>query len=77
VNAQRLKEAYQRLRSLDDRMTHKVRPRAGGSLIRPSPEQLEVTLRDLATYTVELKEIVEDLFLAIAARSQGGPTEGS
>jgi len=68
MDAQRLKDAYQRLLSLDDRLTHKVKPRAGGSLVRPSPEHLELALRDLATYTVELKEIVEELVLAIAGR---------
>ena len=68
MDAQRLKDAYQRLRSLDDRLTHKVKPRAGGSFVRPSPEHLELALRDLATYTVELKEIVEELVLAIAGR---------
>jgi hypothetical protein len=75
MDAQRLKDAYQRLQSLDDRLTHKVRPRAGGSLVRPSPEHLELALRDLATYTVELKEIVEQLVLAIAGRPQS-PGEG-
>jgi hypothetical protein len=75
MDAQRLKDAYQRLQSLDDRLTHKVRPRPGGSLVRPSPDQLEQTLRELATYTVELKEIVEELFLAIAARPKG-PGDG-
>jgi hypothetical protein len=68
VDAQRLKDAYQKLRSLDDRLTYKVRPRQGGSLVRPSTEQLEQALRDLAAYTVELKEIVEELFLSIAGR---------
>jgi hypothetical protein len=75
MDAQRLRDAYQRLQSLDDRLTHKVRPRAGGPLMRPSPEHLELALRDLATYTVELKEIVEQLVLAIAGRPKG-PEEG-
>lgn len=68
MDPQRLKDAYQKLQSLDDRMTHKVRPRAGGALVRPSPEQLETSLRELAAYTVELKEVVQELFLAIAAK---------
>ena len=74
MDAQRLKEAYQKLQSLDDRLTHKVRPRPGGSLVRPSPEHLEVAMRDLATYTIELKEIVQELILAIAGRPKD-PTE--
>ena len=63
-----MRDAYQKLKSLDDRLTHRVRPRPGGALVRPSPDQLEHSLRDLASYTVELKEVVEELFLAIAGR---------
>jgi hypothetical protein len=69
MDPQRLKDAYQKLQSLDERMTHKVRPRAGGPLVRPTPEQLEHSLRDLAAYTVEIKEIVQELFLAIAGKA--------
>jgi len=68
MDPQRLKDAYQKLQSLDDRMTHKVRPRPGGALVRPSSEQLEQSLRELATYTVELKEVVQEMFLAIAGK---------
>ncbi|HEV3458056.1 MAG TPA: hypothetical protein VHG32_15935 [Thermoanaerobaculia bacterium] len=75
MDAQRLRDAYQRLQSLDDRLTHKVKPRSGGPLVRPSPDHLELALRDLATYTVELKEIVEELVLAIAGRPKP-PEEG-
>jgi len=71
MDAQRLRDAYQRLQSLDDRLTHKVRLRPGGALVRPSPDQLELALRDLATYTIEIKEIVEELILAIAGRPKG------
>jgi hypothetical protein len=74
MDPQRLKDAYQKLQTLDDRMTHKVRPRSGGSLTRPSSEQLEQSLRDLATYTVELKEVVQELILAIASKP---PVPGS
>lgn len=68
MDPQRLKDAYQRLQSLDERLTHKVRPRSAGSLSRPTQEQMEQSLRDLATYTVELKEIVQELFLSIAGK---------
>jgi hypothetical protein len=67
MDPQRLKDAYQQLQFLDDRLTHKVRPRPGGALVRPTPEMLEQQLRDLATFTVELKEILQELFLAIAS----------
>ena len=70
MDPQRLKDAYQKLQSLDERMTHKVRPRTGGALVRPSTEQLEQSMRELASYTVELKEVVQELFLAIAGKPQ-------
>jgi hypothetical protein len=70
MDPQRLKDAYQKLQSLDDRMTHKVRPARGGAMVRPSPEQLEAALRDLSSYTIELKEVVQELFLAIASKPQ-------
>ena len=68
MDPQRLKDAYQKLQSLDERMTHKVRPRVGGGLVRPTAEQLEQSMRELATYTVELKEVVQELFLSIASK---------
>jgi hypothetical protein len=77
MDPQRLKEAYQKLQVLDDRLTHRVRPRPGGGLTRASPEQLEQGLRELASYTVELKEVLEELFLAIAGKPQAPPPGGS
>lgn len=68
MDPQRMKDAYQKLQNLDERMTHKVRPRAGGGLVRPSSEQLEQSLRELSAYTIELKEVVQELFLAIAGK---------
>lgn len=75
MDAQRLRDAYQRVRSLDERLTHKVKPRPGGPLVRPSPEHLEQSMRDLAAYSVELKEILEELILALAGRPPA-PDEG-
>jgi hypothetical protein len=74
MDPQRLKDAYQKLQLLDELYTHKVKPRPGGVLVRPGPEVLEQQLRDLASYTVELKEVVSELFLAIAGRPK--PPEG-
>jgi len=68
MDPQRLKDAYQKLQSLDDRLTYRVRPRSN-SLMRQSTEQIEQGLRDLAGYTIELKEVVDELFQAIAARA--------
>lgn len=75
MDPQRLREAYQKLQTLDELYTHKVKPRVGGALVRPSSEVLEQQVRDLASYTVELKEVIQELFLAIAGRPtppQGG-----
>jgi hypothetical protein len=66
MDPNRLKEAFLRLEALDQRLTHKVRPRASTSMVSPSSEQMETRLRDLADYTVELKEIVRELLLAFA-----------
>jgi hypothetical protein len=68
MDPQRLKDAYQKLQSLDERMSHKIRPRPGGALVRPTTEQLEVAVRDLATYTLELREVLQELFLSIASK---------
>jgi hypothetical protein len=73
MDPQRLKDAYQKLQSLDERLTHKIRPRPGGALVRPTAEQLEAAMRDLASYTIELKEVLQELFLAIASKPAGPP----
>jgi len=63
----RLKSAYQKLENLDERLTHRVRPRPGGGLSRPTSDQIEQKLRELSEYTIELKEVMHDLFHAIAS----------
>ncbi len=73
MDPQRFKNAYDRLTSLDERLTHKVRPRAGGPLVRPNAERLEEQVRDLAAYTVELKEILAEALLAIGSRPPAPP----
>jgi hypothetical protein len=70
MDPQRLKDAYQKLQLLDERLTYKVRPKPGTSLSRPTSEQLEQSLRDLSAYTVELKEVVQELFLSIAGKAR-------
>jgi hypothetical protein len=70
MDPERLKATYAKLQSLDERMTYKVRPRTGGSLSRASADQLEERHRDLANYTVELKEVVQELILAIGSKKK-------
>lgn len=65
MNAEKLKNVYERIESLDDRLGHKLRARSGPS--RATLEQLEDRVRDLTAYTDELRELVRDLVLAFAA----------
>ena len=69
MNPERFREAYVKLQSLDDRLTYRVRPRATASHM--STEQLEEKMRDLSNYTIELKEILDELFQAIAGKPGG------
>ena len=74
MDPERFREAYERLQILDERLTHKVRPQSGGGLVRPSVDQIETRMRELAEYVVDLKEILNALFEAIASRP-GAPRE--
>ncbi len=71
----KLKAAYQRLESLDERLTYKVRTGAGG-LNRLGLDQLEQKHRHLADFTIELKEILEEVILAVASRPAVPSSEG-
>jgi hypothetical protein len=64
VDPNRFRDAFQRLQLLDERLMHRVRPRNQGRN-RASLEQLEDRSRALAEITIELKEILEELFLAL------------
>ena len=65
MDPQKLKDVYERLESLDDRLGHRVRGRHPGPS-RATLEQLEDRVKELATYTSELRELVRDLVLAFA-----------
>ncbi len=67
MDPQRLKEAYQRLEALDERLSYKIRPRRS-SMVSPSIDQVDDKLRDLAGYTLELKDILREFMLAFARR---------
>jgi hypothetical protein len=62
----RFRAVYERLQGLDESSTFKVRPKV--TLHRPTVEELDVRARDLAAYTIELREIVTELMEAIAAK---------
>jgi hypothetical protein len=68
MDPQRLKDVFERLDALDDRLGHRLRGRGGPS--RASAEQVEDRVRDLAEYTTELRQLVRDLIVAISSRPQ-------
>ena len=74
MDPNRFKEAFAKLEVLDDRLTYKVRSK---SLQRrgTDPEQLDERLRDVAEMLLELKDVVRELMLAIAAKPGTRPAE--
>jgi len=66
MDPQRVKEVYDKLEALDDRLGHRIRARSGPS--RATVEQVEDRVRDLVSYTSELRELVRDLISALAAK---------
>jgi hypothetical protein len=68
MDPQRFREAYQKLQLLDER-TYKLRQRDRVSLGPPTYQQLEERVRDIGEYTIELKEILDELFQAIAGKA--------
>ena len=69
MDPKRFKEAYAKLEVLDDRLTYKIRSRSTKGRYSPSLEQVDERLRDLAEYTLELKDVVREMMLSIAAKS--------
>ncbi len=67
MDPKRLKEAYQQLESLDDRLSHKIRPRSSFSS-SPGMDQIDAKLKDLASFTLELKDILREFMLAFAKK---------
>ena len=70
MDPKRFKDAYDRLQYLDDN-THKIRRRGRDRLHSPGVEEVDDALQQLGEYTVELKEIVRELFLAIGSKPKG------
>lgn len=66
MDAEKLKDVFERLEALDDRLGHKLRARGGAG--RATLEQIEDRVRDLTAYTSELRGLVRDLVLAFATR---------
>jgi len=67
MDTAKLKEVYERLEALDDRLGHRLRARGGAT--RMSLEQVEERVKDLSAYTSDLRELVRDLVLAFATKA--------
>lgn len=75
MDPKRLKDVYDRLESLDDRLSYKLRGRSAGPA-RATQEQIEDRVRDVAEYVLELRELTRDLIQAIAARPEPPASTG-
>lgn len=69
MDAAKLHAVYDRLDLLDDRLTHKVRPRQPINMGRLTPQLMEERVKTLSEFTVELKEIVRELVESLRAAS--------
>jgi hypothetical protein len=67
MDPKRLKDVYDRLDALDDRLSYKLRGRSAGPG-RATQEQIEDRLRDVSEYVLDLRELVRDLIQAIVAK---------
>lgn len=74
MDPNRFKETYARLELLDDRLTYKVRSKSIQNR-SSEPEKLDERVRDLAEMVIELKDVVRELMLAIAAKPGSKPGE--
>ena len=72
MDAQKLKDVYERLELLEDRLGHKLRR---PSSTRATAEQLEDRLKELVAYTTELRELVRDLALCFARPKGSAPAD--
>jgi len=70
MDPKRFKEAYARLEVVDDRLSYRIRSKSVKARTAPSTELLDERVRDLAELTLELKDVLRDLMVAIAARPE-------
>jgi hypothetical protein len=61
MDRDKLRELREHLDFVDDRYTHRLRGHSK-SAVRLEPEEIERRQRDLADYTIELKETLRQLF---------------
>lgn len=73
MDPQQLKAVFAQLESLDQRLSYKLRHAHRGSMVQPGIDQINEQVAQLQEYTLELKEIVRLLILAIAAKPSASP----
>jgi hypothetical protein len=74
VDPNRFKETFARLELLDDRLSYKVRSKSIQNRSSEA-ERLDERVRDLAEMVLELKDVVRELMLSIAAKPGNKPGE--
>ena len=74
MDPKKMKEAYDRLETLDDRLAYRVRPKTH-TMVQPTPDQINKHLDDVAEFTLELKDILRDFMLCFASKPKP-PTPG-
>ena len=67
MDPNRFKETFAKLELLEDRLSYKVRSRSIQNR-SAEPEKLDERVRDLAEMVLELKDVVRELMLSIAAK---------
>ncbi|MBP7586724.1 MAG: hypothetical protein KBA72_02140 [Thermoanaerobaculia bacterium] len=72
MDPKRLKDVHDRLESLDDRLSYRLRARSAGPG-RASLEQIEDRLRDVTEYALELRTLVMDLLLGLVGKPDAEP----
>jgi len=74
MDSKRFHEAFERLQALDEIATYKVRPKAG-AMRRLNIDQVAEHQKELAEYTITLKEILNELFQAIASPTRSASSD--
>ncbi len=73
MDPQQLKSVFAQLEALDQRLSYKLRQARRGSLVQPGIDQIANQVAELQEYTLELKEILRSLIMAIAAKPSTTP----
>lgn len=70
MDPKRFKETYTKIELLEDRLAYRIRSRSVRARSAPGIDSLDERLRDLAEFTLDLKDCVKELMEAIAAKPE-------